>query len=548
MAPRGLRHPRRLAGPRRRRVPVLPVDPALAKFDPEVAAPAFVHWTGPNSATPVLEYGDALVPVSGGRLAVAAASLSPRESITRFLIQDSVDVALRVLGERFGPPRCTDPFDRPNDVVLQSGVLNLDGAIAPGGWPVKHCLQQGSVTDLDLRLRNATDTLMKFDRVLGDGAFVVGDEPSDVTQPAALMVKGVWDGLGHGLVMPGSTVDLTVPAGTETTVNMQPDVVATTTYALAKFLLAQTVEQLPLPAAAKIVAVVGISETLGCAVAAATAAAGGWEALSVHRPSEIANAVLGFLGDCVDKSQLLVRVALASGQDIGSAKDFEALFKRLDLYLDVADGAVTGVDTGVWGAWVPNGLIIVEHRQPEPLYDARGNLYGPGCVTPHGDGLTWLVDDACQQAFLASLSAQPITCDQTGTCTTTPQPPTGNPQPGGPGTAPTANPCVVWDYLAGKFVLTAGAGQGCLLPEQYTWCGYGGCVPLPEAFGRVVELTDGRSGYIRPDGQWFHLTSRAAYFDCLAGGQPLRSPHTSTGKWFPDNLNNLRFGGDIAGC
>ncbi len=73
-------------------------------------------------------------------------------------------------------------------------------------------------------------------------------------------------------------------------------------------------------------------------------------------------------------------------------------------------------------------------------------------------------------------------------------------------------------------------------------------MPLPEAFGRVVELTDGRSGYIRPDGQWFHLTSRAAYFDCLAGGQPLRSPHTSTGKWFPDNLNNLRFGGDIAGC
>ncbi len=532
----------------------LPVDPVQLGFGPNEARPMLVHWQGPSLTNADLISGTRLT-VEGGRATAAVDDLSIFASITEFLIEDLVDHAYRLIGERYGPPGCDPPFDRPEGISLTSGVVELPGAIAPGGWPLKHCLQQGAdaagnINDnLAFKARNATDTMMTVRQTLGSGGVQATYEVLDVAGPSALLVKAIWDALGMNLVLPGSSALVTVPPGTTAAIDMHPDGAATITYGTIKVVLSLTLDNVELPEALDDFVTDLIEDSFLCALTTATSAAGGIQAFQNGSLSEMTNTVIGYLDDCIDTEDV-VEELLEKAEEVGSEAAESAIktlanaFNRLEMFLDIADPVISVSDTLVWGSWIDNGLVLIDHRAPRPIHDGRGDLYGPGCVTLRNDGLTWNVDEACQQAFLRSLTSIPIVCDQTGTCT-------ANPQPAGGGTGggdDDGNPCVSYDYLSGSFIIDADAGQGCLLPEQYTWCGFGSCVPIPSSFGRVVELTDGRSGYIGTDGRWFHLLSTDAYYDCLAGGQPLRSPHTASGKWYPDNLNNLTFGGDITGC
>jgi Helix-hairpin-helix motif len=394
----------------------LPTDPELAEFTGS-ADPVVGHWSDPSRSGGVV----AQTQTNGdGTITAAVTHLSFLDSLSQGVSWVFQPLASLFADARFRAPSCDGSFTLDPasgrwyrdtaHVDLLGALLDLPGNnVPPFGWPIKHCVESASPGSYDatVHLVNNTRTFASFTQYNGDA--LIGGDNGIGADPLQLIVTFAAQGLlHHPVAYPGGDVTATVASGDRGAVKLVPSPALTAVW----FVLEQSPVKDILDEAGRVTPVTSVfQQNLGCLLSELSTVVD-LSSDTVPNAHALEDGLIGAVKDCLDYASIRSAIVRAEQDGLISPDKVGALgvalnkLQRYVLWLPLGQFAITGYDT-----WLGNagggaaGIIDIENYAPKPTLDAKGRQVQENCLHQHG--LTWQIDEGCQDAYYARIGTPP---------------------------------------------------------------------------------------------------------------------------------------------
>lgn len=384
--------------------------------------PILLHYDDASKATGEVLSGDRIHIDPASRAVTGHVSdLSPIDwavAKANWLIEPTYGV---LFGVKFPAPGCGSASwtEVPNtnkwthdgaNLFLQGARLDLPGNEVPfGGFPIKHCVGRADGGSARTVLRNATGTVMKLEVLTGDGTISAGPQPfvspiPEVFDPIASAVSSIDTG-DDVYLSPGGDGGVTVAAGYQVRVDMTSDPLRSHLLLWADQAFGWSLDELAkIPGLNRYVTELTRSISV-CAYNQARAVVGGSSS-----PVTIAREMLFAIEGCINNPAIyeeVVRRATAAG---ATAAQLQTAYGILDGLRDLK--RVLSIGGFVYRsaeplAYVGSSPIRLSHQEAKPQLDSKQRPIRDACVQPSADGLRWIIDEECQDAYYRPATQPP---------------------------------------------------------------------------------------------------------------------------------------------
>jgi hypothetical protein len=392
----------------------LPTDPALSEFDTGTANPVVAHWSDGTDRTSG-EIADTQTSADSTTITAAVTHLSVLDGISQG-VQWVAEPAMGALlsDSRFPAPTCDgswalDPstgswWRGTAHVDLAGALLNLPGnTVPPLGWPQKHCVQSddsASPYDATLHVVNNTRTFESLTQYGDDTATVGGPESVTAADPLRTMVRDAAAlVLRHPVAAPGDEMTITVESGHAGAADMEPNAIISGAWAIIN----ETPLADPINDYGRAPHMTQFfTHSMSCLFSSLNTL----QSLDGTSTGVLQN-IQGIIRDCFAWDDL--RSAVQADLDSGAISDPDGQLQtqmdrvsRFLLWLKVGRLGTTAFDS-----WYGHGagFISIANYAPRPTVDAEGRRVFDQCVSQHG--LTWTIDNNCENAAYTQLSTIP---------------------------------------------------------------------------------------------------------------------------------------------
>ncbi len=371
--------------------------------------------------------GDTLATLADGRVSARLDSLSEVDSLAQNIFRWTTDALLNGLfGLGVEAPTCDPDWPRqwgsathvsPVDgatLDLTSVVLELPGNPSSSLYPLKHCVESSSnSTAAVTELRNNTAGIVEMrrsgwtDTPIGDE----GDNPPAYVDPVGWLLRPVLTSMHPDRVYlsPGATGWFATPRAAARAVDAQPRIWPSALQIVLDDALGDI--------AAKVLADTRLAQSfVDISASIVRCALSEYDSFGDRGAEAAALATLSNrILNCTNPAALLdaLRAGLSAQFRAGNLPGDEFNRGSLELrkverwlkWLSIASYVVRIGDVALWDLYVPNGLVLAEHRPPRPQLDSQGRRVHEGCLSERLYNL--VIDEQCQDGFYTRIATPP---------------------------------------------------------------------------------------------------------------------------------------------